>query len=354
MELAPRLAAPPAASSRRGYALLAALWLVVALATVGTAAALAARQTVAASHTRTALLRASWRAEGCAASALAALDGLLRAEQGRPGGVFERWRALDSALAEVGLGTDVAVTLQPVAWPDIPAWPGAAIRCTVRLEPAGARADLNALDHDRLRVLFRAVALPADRADALAAALVAWRHGEVVDTLVGTDTGPTGAARTLAAAQQLLEVPGFDSAVVAAVAPAADVEPGRLYLGRAPAAALATLPGFEAEVVARLLERRRVGAPVSLVGLAGEVSPPAARALMAPMGLLASRMTEDPDGWVLTATAVGSDPGSWAVDRSSERPGAGHSAAPSPTGTVELRVARAGWRVAVMRRRSWW
>lgn len=319
----------------------------MALATVGTATTLAARQMLAASGNRTALLQASWRAEGCVAYALATLDGLLRAEQGRPGGVFERWRALDSTLAAVGLGTDAAVVTGPTPWPASTMWPGAPIRCIIRLDPAGGRADLNVLDLEELRTLFRAAGLPLDRADALAMTLDGWRRGEPVDTSARGPGAPVGGARVLTALQQLLDVPGFDSAAVAALAPAADVEPGRLYLRRAPEAALATLPGVGGEIVARVLERRRLGAPVSLIALTGDVSPAAARDVMSHLGTLAGRVTEDPDAWVLTATAVGTDPSSWAHDHQLV-------ARAAPTATVEVRLARAGWRVAVMRRRSSW
>ena len=320
-------------SPRRGYALLAALWLVVALATLGAAAALAAREALAAASNRTALVRASWRVQGCAERVRATLDAVLAAEQAHPGGVFERWRALDRAFDEAA----PAPTWHP---------------CTVQLQPVGARVDLNALDPVAFDALLRAIAIPAPRADSLARALDAWRAG----TQAGTAPAPVGTVaatrglepRALVAVGELGDVPGFDSATVVAVSEVADVEPGRISLAHASAPVLASLPGFGPEVIAAVLDRRARGLSVDLADLAANVSRLAASDLRGAAGQLARRATLDPDAWLLSVTSDG------------DRSAAPSLVAPSSTppsrvrARLVLRIARAGVRVVVMRRRSAW
>ena len=61
----------------RGYVLVAVLWTVVAVAACALATAVAGREAVASVTNRVALTRAAWRAEDCAARALAAVDAAL-------------------------------------------------------------------------------------------------------------------------------------------------------------------------------------------------------------------------------------------------------------------------------------
>ncbi|MDB4949022.1 MAG: hypothetical protein JWM27_1671, partial [Gemmatimonadetes bacterium] len=52
--------------SRRGFALLAVLWILVGAAALGLAVALSGRSAVAAAQNRVDLARARWAAAGCA------------------------------------------------------------------------------------------------------------------------------------------------------------------------------------------------------------------------------------------------------------------------------------------------
>jgi Tfp pilus assembly protein PilX len=79
-ETACRRAVPGAAVSReRGFALLAVLWVVVALAALTGAGVLSERTGGRVTRNRIALARAHWAAEGCLAVALSALDSTARA-----------------------------------------------------------------------------------------------------------------------------------------------------------------------------------------------------------------------------------------------------------------------------------
>lgn len=65
----------------RGFALLAVLWLVTALAALALAGTAAARVAGAVTMNRVALTRARWAAEACLATARAMLDSVVRANQ---------------------------------------------------------------------------------------------------------------------------------------------------------------------------------------------------------------------------------------------------------------------------------
>lgn len=92
----------------RGYVLVAVLWTVVAIAACALATAVAGREAVASTANRVALARAAWRAEDCAARALAATDAALAgmvppratALSGEPPSATV-WRTLDQQLHDV-------------------------------------------------------------------------------------------------------------------------------------------------------------------------------------------------------------------------------------------------------------
>jgi hypothetical protein len=65
-------------SAERGFALVAVLWVTVALTVLGGSGVLAARTAGVVTRNRVALARARWAAEGCLAVALARLDSLVR------------------------------------------------------------------------------------------------------------------------------------------------------------------------------------------------------------------------------------------------------------------------------------
>jgi type II secretory pathway component PulK len=68
-------------SRQRGFALLAVLWVIVALTALTGAGVVSARTAGAVTRNRIGLARARWAAEGCLAVALAGLDRIARTEQ---------------------------------------------------------------------------------------------------------------------------------------------------------------------------------------------------------------------------------------------------------------------------------
>ena len=119
--------------------------------------------------------------------------------------------------------------------------PPTELGCQLEARAVGSRLDVNASDEATLARLFRKVGMPAARADSVAAT-VALRK-------------PYVDRRELRLVRDLQTLTSLDSVL--------DVEPGPIALDRAPAAALALLPGFTEETVERVLDARARDAPIS-------------------------------------------------------------------------------------------
>jgi general secretion pathway protein K len=300
----------------RGFALVAVLWVVVAVGALALVARLAARDAVASTGNRVELARARWEAEGCAERARAAID-----------------RALDAARTEGPYG---------------PTWPGIdrvvaesplTAGCAVGLEPVGATLDANRAEAETLRRLFEAAGAGAARADSLADALLDWRDADDQPRPLGAERawyagerrpGPRNAP--FADPLELRRVRGMDRL------PGADtllgVEPGRVALNHAPAAVLGALPGLSAEAAARLIEMRQRGELLpELSALEGRLSPAGREAMLRSFPALSAATTTQPDAWVLVSR----------VSRGT----------PAVTAVIELKLVRAGARAAVVRERTW-
>ena len=317
---------------RRGFALLAVLWVMVGLAALALAARLDARDALAAATNRVTAAGARWRAEGCAERARATIDAAL-GRRGDEGAVAGAWAVLDEVLASTSLR-------------------GAAPRgagCDVRLVPAGAALDVNAADAEMLRRLLRALGAGA-RAEPVADAILDWRDADDVPRPLGAERAwyeshglfpPRDA--DVAAVAELRRVrgvrdtvgaqPPLDGRLAEALEAALTVEPGRVVLARAPAAVLLALPGMTEESVARILELRARGERAIDAGRVGALLSPAARdTLLAHFPELSRAVSPEPDAWILVAHA-------------------GHEALYGSG--IELRLVRAGSRAAVVRRRTW-
>jgi hypothetical protein len=86
-----------------------------------------------------------------------------------------------------------------------------------------------------------------------------------------------------------------------------DVEPTRLFVGRAPLAVLASLPGVNAETLTRIAMHRAMGHEVpDWAQLSAEVSPIERVELMRNLMEFVRRSTSSPDAWFLDlAVTVG-------------------------------------------------
>lgn len=131
---------------RRGFALLAALWLVVALGGLAAGAAAHARLGTASSAERVGALRARWAAEGCLAAALARLDSVvrLRADFALP--------VLDTVHYANGATCDVSVA-DPGAQPGSPYGDG---RLNANSAPDSVLLALPGMGPDAVRALAAA------------------------------------------------------------------------------------------------------------------------------------------------------------------------------------------------------
>jgi type II secretory pathway component PulK len=302
-----------------GFALLAVLWVMVSVAALGLAVSLAGRETVGAAHNRVSLIRATWLAEGCVERARAVIaDALAETPVQAPGG-HAGWRSLDRTVLGARLVAEAG--------------------CDVRLEAGGTTIDVNSASEGVLRRFAALHRIPPARADSLVAALLDWRDADQVARPGGAERreyeaaglhpprdGPLADIRELRRVRGWMELPELDALF--------GVERDRISLEHAPLPVLAALPGFTAEAVARVAERRLRDAPIQdLASLAGELSAGARDSLLAHYPELVAATTTEPDAWLVIGRAG--------------------SGSPVVRVTVELRLVRAGGRAAVVRRRSW-
>jgi type II secretory pathway component PulK len=310
----------PARTSRRGFALLAVLWIMVATATLALTITFAARESVAAARNRTSATRAMWRAHDCLERTRVAIGEALRETEGPSRGTRPPWSFLDSTVVR----SEVAANLP----------------CRVEIRAAGMALDVNAADAEVMERLFHAAGIAPARADSMTDALIDWRDTD-------DDARPLGAERAwymnarratprnaaLAAAREIAFVRGFDTT------PGLDtllsVEAARIVLPRAPLAVIAALPGMGDEALARVAERRlsEPAWPMDLLALSATLSPEARAVLFAHYAELARLTTVEPDAWTLTSR--------------------GRDGSSPVTAVIEARLVRAGTRAGIVRRRSW-
>jgi general secretion pathway protein K len=300
---------------RRGFVLLAVLWVMVGFSALGLSLSLAGRDAVSTAANRVSLARARWLAEGCVEVVLAVAAEWL-SDRTR---VRIAWRALDEVVASSPLVRSSG--------------------CDVSVRAAGATLDVNAADAEQLRRLMLALGLLPVDAESVVDAVLDWRDRDDVPRALGAErasyeaahgfvprNGPFADARELARVRGLDRLTGLDSVL--------GVERARIALGRAPRPVIAALPGITSEAVERIVELRTRGAlPADLLALAGGLPPMARDSLVVRFSEFVTLATIDPDGWIVTARA-----------RDGQSPA---------IATVEVRVARGNGRAAVVRRRSW-
>ena len=283
----------------RGFALVAAMWLLVALSIVGLELAregrarrLAAANVLEASQARAAARaglehvrsRLAWRAA--------------RAEQGAFGSaraVLDPWAGLDS------------MPFEPVAL-------GAA-RYAVRIRDVGTALHLNRASEDEVRRLFVALRVDAGEADRLAQAILDWRDSDDLHRARGAEREAyerAGAAELprngpFQALSELLAVRGTTPDLYARVRPYLTLlGSGQVNLLAAERPVLLALPGMTEEAVEALLRLRRRGRALADVsGLGRELSPRARQVFDAALPELLGRTTVETreieavsEGWV--------------------------------------------------------
>jgi general secretion pathway protein K len=301
---------------RNGFALLAALWVTVGLSAMALGGLLVARGVIAEAQNRIALMRGRWRAEDCLERARAVIDDALRAGHAIPRPVAGGWEALDRVVAASPAITDAA--------------------CDVTLAPAGIAVDVNAADGEQLVAVLRAAGVGEPRADSMVDALLDWRDADDIARPMGAERDWYRAAGLFpprngpfADLSELRRVRGFDTTTLpdSVLTAVFTVEAGRIVWSRAPLAVLASLPGVGEEALARVAERRARGVSVaSAADLNGSLSPAAQHAFTARYTDVQRLTTDRPDAWLLTAQSGGF--------------------------RIEVRLAPAGARAAIVRRRT--
>lgn len=309
-----RRASDTAAPRREGFALPAALWLLVTISAVSLMGTLASRDAVATAQNRVSHRRALWRAEGCAELVRATLAASLR-DAAR---ADRAWAILDSVIAS---SADLAAS-----------------GCAIETRASGTTLDVNAASAEQLHALFRTMGKSESDADSLADAILDWRDDDDDPRPAGAESawyrtagnalprnGAFANVAELGRVRGMRGVGGLDTLL--------GVDGRRVLLGRASPAVLAALPGFGTEAVDRLLEMRMRGeSPRDLLSFSGLLSPDARAAMLARYAELAAMTANEPEAWTVTA-------------RASE-------GANGVTAEVELRLVRAGVRAAVVRRRD--
>ncbi len=297
--------------------MLTVLWVLAAASTIALALALEGRDGVNASRNRVNAERAWARANDCLSRARLAADAVLAAYPD-PGANAAAWRNLGSLVAESGM---------PMG-----------IDCTADFEAAGTRLDVNAADSAQCAAALGAAGFGA-ASEAMTSALLDWRGGD--DSARALDAEAdwyTAAGRfaprngPLADVRELYRIRGFEYAT--GLDSVFTTEPGRIAINSAGPSVLAAVPGFSDEVIARVLELRARGTPVTdILSLAETVSTPASEALIAHYKDFATAATVDPDAWIVTAS--------------------GTAGFPAVRSSIQVRLVHASIRAVVVRQRTW-
>jgi general secretion pathway protein K len=305
--------------TKRGFALLAVLWVIVGLAGLALGVSMAARNAIASAHNRTDIARATWRASECIERARAAIGELLIAPPERDGRGLSGWSAFD-----------VAVPASPMV---------TSAKCDVRLHVTGDRIDLNHADAEMLGTALRGLGVKAPRCDSMVDALLDWRDADEVPRPLGAERawyvahgrfvprdGAFEDVRELARVRGFEGMPGLDSMF--------GVENGRVALAHAPLSVIAALPGLGGEATARIGEERARGTrPEDLTAIAAQLSPDARRLMLSRYADLVHAATIEPDAWIVQGRAI--------------------VGSPEVTVVVEVKLVRAGDRAAIVRTRAW-
>lgn len=229
---------------RRGFALVAVLWVLV----LGSALALEVHAGVRADQRAAANARAEARARWAARGALARAEDALR----------HRLASQSAAGAPPGTDTLLAPPLR-YRLDDV--------AVEARVIDARSRIQLNLAGVDALREVFAAAGIPAERAREMAAAIVRWRLANAPPFApAAADSAATAQAEVLAlpprgafgAVEGLRMVPGIGGEEYARVAPYLTVaSDGRINLNTAPLPVLRALPGMGPDAAEAVVRRRR-------------------------------------------------------------------------------------------------
>ena len=163
-------------------------------------------------------------------------------------------------------------------------------RAVVQPYDAGARLNLNRATQGEIQRLLTALRIDAGEADRLAQRILDWRDRDTFKRPRGAerDDYVRAGARALpsdedfARVEEIRDIEGMTPALYARVAPLLTVlGTGQVNVNTAPAAVLASLPGFGSEVIAAVLRTQGTAHPLrSLEELTQQLSPGARQSLI--------------------------------------------------------------------------
>ena len=240
---------------RRGFALIAALWLLVAFSVVGLGFSLRARthRLAVANAIEGAAARAA--AEGALAQVHARLMGGIRVARdyrvADPNGFLDPWGAAYTLLADT---LTVGEAKARAAFDDL-----------------GARLHLNLASEEELRRFLRALRVDYGQADRLAQAIADWRdpdqfhraRGAERDLYLKEGRAVLPADAPFARVSDLADVRGMTPEIYTRAAPYLTVlGTGRINLTSAPREVLLALPGLGEEAATALIQAREGRRPI--------------------------------------------------------------------------------------------
>lgn len=262
--------------SRRGFALLATLWLIVMLTAVAAVAAEAGWTYRRATLNRLDAVATDAAARGGLAHGEAVLNDAVAREAGRGDQVFlypssDAWRQMDLALSD-------SAQLDGTQY-------------SVGLSDAGARLNLNVASEPELRQLLLALRIDAGRADRVAQAIADWRdaddfrRGRGAELAEYVAQGARARPRNgpLAETGELHDVTGVDDKLFDRVEPFVTVRgSGVVNLNAAELPVLLSLPGMGEEAANAILRARERHRPFQSLNDLQEALSPSARARLTP------------------------------------------------------------------------
>jgi len=265
-------------SRRSGFALLAALWLLVALSVASLALGVATRtRRLAAAN-----LSEHVRAAAAARAGVEQLRGRLERRLDESS-LIDPWRRADSLIVDTLVVADA--------------------RAVVRAHDVGTALHLNRATEDDLRRLLVALRVDAGDADRLAQAIADWRDPDDLHRARGAERDAylaagapalprNGPFQTIA---ELLSVRGMTPALYERVRSHLTLlGSGQVNLNLADRPVLLALPGITEEAVAVLLRYRRQRRTIgSITDLERDLSPGVRRELTAELPALLARTTTE-------------------------------------------------------------
>jgi general secretion pathway protein K len=272
--------------TRAGFALIAALWLLVALAAIGLQFSLQGRERRLAAGNVLEEVRTRAAAEAGLAHARARLYQRVREAEALQGVVDPR------LLADPWGGLDV-VLAGPVDLGDV--------HYQVTLRDASAALNVNRATEDELRRLLGGLRVDHGRADEIAQSVMDWRdpddlprpRGAEMDYYLRRESPVLPRNGPFESLAELIHVRGMTPEILDRVTPYLTlVGTGRVNLNVAEPVVLATLPGMTDETIGVILRHRQQGRRIgNLLELADQLSPGARALLQAELPRLLSATT---------------------------------------------------------------